>query len=177
MKHGKRVTLALVLALASPLAAAAPAQAAEQLVGYVNLQRALFETEEGKKALANLEKTFNAKQAELQAKEKELATMKERLSKGNVDKDDPKTRAELMEFQKKFLALREQLMEGQQELKTLEDKARERLTKNLRKVIAEVGKKGGYTLIIEETQTGVLFAKGHLDLTNEVIRRYNARHK
>ncbi|NJK88591.1 MAG: OmpH family outer membrane protein [Myxococcales bacterium] len=44
-------------------------------------------------------------------------------------------------------------------------------------VIAEVGAAGGYDLVLEIQANRLLFAKDHLDITNEVIRKYNVKYK
>lgn len=174
MTHHHLALLGIVLALG--LSRPAPGLAAEDTIGYVNLQRAIVEVEDGKRAKAKLEAAFKEKQSALREKEEELESMKKRLEAANIDRDDPKARAQLLEFQKKFLSLRERLLKEQQELKQLEGEALSAITKKLRKIIEEVGKKGGYTLIMEMSESSLLFAKPHLDLTNEVIRKYNARH-
>ncbi len=161
--------------LGSLLLLEAPAFAAEGAIGYVNLQRAIVEVEDGKKAKATLEETFKKKQVALRAKEEELEKMKERLQSSGLNQDDPAARAQMLDFQKKFLALRETLMKEQQELKKLEVEALSKITAKLRKIIEAIGKKEGYLLIMEAQESSLLFAKPHLDLTNEVIRKYNAK--
>ena len=47
----------------------------------------------------------------------------------------------------------------------------------MRKVIQKIGKSGRYSLILELQDARMLYAKPHLDLTNEVIRKYNSTHK
>jgi Skp family chaperone for outer membrane proteins len=47
----------------------------------------------------------------------------------------------------------------------------------MRGVIKEIGEQGGYTLILEVQDARLLYAKPHLDLTNEVIRKYNGKYK
>ena len=151
----------------------AVARAANEVIGYVNLQRAIIETEDGKRAKKKLEATFKKKQKALRAKEEELDTMKKRLEGSAMKKDDPEAKAQVMEFQRKFVALRETLVKEQQELKKLEGDALSKITTKLRGIIKQIGKSGGYTLIIEAQESSLLFAKPHLDLTNEVIRKYN----
>jgi len=81
-----------------------------------------------------------------------------------------------MEFEKKRYALQEQLMKEQKALQQLEQQELEKITAKMRKVIDQIGKAGGYTLILELQDARLLFAKPHLDLTNEVIRKYNSKH-
>src|SRR5688572_31564274 len=75
-----RVT-SLVLAVASTLGYAPRSAAAEGKMAFVDLQRALEETEDGKKAKAKLKSDFDRKQKELDEKQEELKKMKEALDK------------------------------------------------------------------------------------------------
>ena len=69
-----------VLALAVPRAA----PAAELKIGYVNLQQAVTEVDEGKAARETLKKEFDSKQKMLDDKQNELKRMKDDLDKQMV---------------------------------------------------------------------------------------------
>src|SRR5262245_24806029 len=74
-------SLALVLAFASTLGFVPRSAAAEGKLAFVDLQRALEETEDGKKAKSKLKSDFDRKQKELDDKQEELKKMKEALDK------------------------------------------------------------------------------------------------
>jgi outer membrane protein len=152
------------------------ASEAGDAMGYVNLQRAILEVDEGKRAKEGLKKTFEKKQADLQKREGELKALKDAIEAA-AQKDDPATRQKRIEFQNKLLELQQIFVKEQGELQQLEQKELSAITDKMRKIIGEIGKEGGYTLILEIQDSRLLYAKAHLDLTNEVIRKYNARHK
>ncbi len=157
---------------------ALPALAAkDDLIGYVDIRRAMAEVEDGKRAKKELETTFNSKQTALRKQEAELEAMKKRLEGPSVDQDDPAVREQILEFQRKFNALRQRLVKEQQEFETLQSKAFSEITTKLQAIIKTIGKSQGYTMIMEVQGSSLLFAKPHLDLTNEVIRRYNQGEK
>jgi outer membrane protein len=158
-------------------ASAAKGASDDALIGYVNIQRAIVEVEEGKRAKEKLKATFDVKQKALSDKESELKKMKDAIEKESVVKDDAATRQKKAEFQTKLLELQQVFMKEQQELQAEEAKALSGITEKMKKVIQEIGEQGGYTLILEIQDSRLLFAKPHLDLTNEVIRKYNARNK
>jgi len=76
MRH-VTVLAALALAIAVPQAV----RAAEQKIGYVNLQQAVSEVDEGKAAREALKKEFDQKQKMLDDKQNELKRLKEELDK------------------------------------------------------------------------------------------------
>jgi outer membrane protein len=170
MKTGATVLLCLATLGFSKVAHA------KEVLGYVNLQRAILEVDEGKRAKEALKKTFEKKQADLQKKEQELKSLKDALER-DATKDDPQTRQKRIEFQNKLLDLQQVFVKEQQELQQLEQKELSAITAKMRKIIEDIGKTGGYTLILEIQDSRLLYAKAHLDLTNEVIRKYNSMHK
>jgi outer membrane protein len=170
--------LPLAQAQAQAQAQPPPKKGDETLIGYVSIQRAILETDEGKRAKAKLKGTFDEKQKKLSDKENELVRMKDTLEKeAKAKPDDPEIRKKVMEFQNKLLELKQVFLKEQQELQEAEQKELSGITDKMRKVIQEIGKDGGYTMILEVAENRLLYAKPHLDLTNEVIRKYNSRHK
>ncbi|MFO0727217.1 MAG: OmpH family outer membrane protein [Myxococcota bacterium] len=152
------------------------AEAADTLIGYVNLQRAILEVEEGKTAKNNLKATFDVKQKKLNDQESSLMKIKETIEKEAAIKDDPETRRKVADFQGKLMELQQTFVKEQKELQEAEQKELGVITGKMRKIIEEIGQSGSYTLILEIQDSRLLFAKPHLDLTNEVIRKYNAKY-
>lgn len=166
--------LALVLAISLPASAA---QAADSVIGYVNLARALLEVNEGKRAMSRIKVTFDKKQADLLKSEAELKTMKDKLDSTSAVADTATTRAKRAEFESKVMELQQRLFKEQQELEKLKAKELAAIREKMSKIIRQVGKSNGYTLILEIQESRLLYAKPHLDLTNEVIRKYNQKFK
>lgn len=177
-----RLIQAAVLAatfIATPkLAEAAPPQkGGDVVIGYVQMQRAIVEVDEGKRARDQLKSAFDEKQKKLTSREDELKKLKDAIEGQGQSKDDPATRAKKTEFQQKLVELQQIYVKEQQELQEAQAKQVSTIADKMRKVIQEIGEQGGYTLILENTESRLLFARPYLDLTNEVIRKYNAKHK
>lgn len=149
--------------------AAGPAQAAP-LIGYVNLQKAILSVDDGQDAKDKLERTLKQKQKELTSKKDGLEALTKKLSAGQL------TSAEREQLNKKRMELQEAFMKEQGELQRLERETLGKIMKKMRKVIDGIGRKGGYTMILEVNENRLLFAQDHLDLTNEVIRKYNSKY-
>lgn len=168
--------IALTVAMAG-LVRASSAHAAGLMIGYVDLQRAILEVDEGKRAKASLKKAFEKKKVKIKAEEEKLLKLRDEIRAEAAVKKDEEVRARAMDYEKKRLELQEALMREQKELQELEQKELAGITKKMRSVVEEIGKSGGYTLILELQDARLLYAKQHLDLTNEVIRKYNGLHK
>ena len=150
--------------------AAGPAQAAP-LIGYVDLQKAITSVEEGQAARAKLQKTLEKKQKALTKKKNSLDALTKKLSAGNV------TPSDRQKFNKQAEELKKVFLQEQAELQKLERKELGQIITRMKKVIKDIGKAGGYTIILEVQTNRLLYAPQHLDLTNEVIRKYNASRK
>lgn len=150
-----------------------PAHADTEIkLGYVDLQRALNEVEEGASAKKALKKEFDEKQKQLDVKQNELKQLKDELdSRGTMMKPEVK-QEKLNELQKKLMETQQTYMALQQELSKREQDATAEIFKKMGVILQAMGEEQSYTLIVEKS--AVLYAKGALDLTNELIRRYNA---
>jgi outer membrane protein len=158
--------LAVACALALPSLAAADIK-----LGYVDLQRALNEVEEGASAKKALKKEFDEKQQQLDGKQNELKTLKEELdARGSMMKPEVK-QDKLNELQKRLMETQQLYYALQQELSKREGDVTAEIFKKMGVILQTMGETDSYTLIVEKS--AVLYAKGALDLTNELIRRYN----
>jgi outer membrane protein len=161
----------LILALAFTFATFSTPSLADSKLGYVDLQRALNEVEEGAAAKKALKKEFDEKQKQLDAKQNELKGIKEELdARGSMMKPEVK-QEKLNDLQKRLMETQQLYFALQQELSKREQDATGEIFKKMGVLLSTMGKNDGYTLIVEKS--AVLYAPDALDLTNELIRRYN----
>ena len=171
----KRIlTLALaVAAFAMPVFKFELRARAEQKIAYVDLQRALEETDEGKRAKTKLKADFDKKQKELDVRQEELKKMKSDLDKQiNILKPDALQQKQ-GELQQKLVALQETYMRLQKDLQEKEGVETQRIFKRMQAVIAQIAQTESVTYVLEKN-SGILYAPPALDLTNELIRKFNA---
>ncbi len=180
-KHASRaINFVLQLVVAATLvmgvtAVSAPAFAEGPKIGYVDLQRALSETNEGKRAKAKLKKDFDKKQEKLTEKQKQVKKLKESLQSGAAMMTDDAKRKKAIELQKQMADLQQTYMTMQRDLAQKESKATQKIFKKMEKILDKIAKEKGYDLILEKSQSSVLYAKKSMDLTDELIKRYNAQ--
>ncbi len=153
------------------------ASAAELKIGYVDLQKALFEVDEGKAAKALLKKDFDEKQKELDRKQDDLKRMRADLDKQAVVMSDQARREKEEEFQRKAMETQGRFLELQKDLSGREREMTRGIFDKMGVIIREIAEAEGFTMVFEKTDSGLLYAPPALDLTNELIRKYNARHK
>ncbi len=60
------------------------------------------------------------------------------------------------------------------EFKEMEARSIVRIQKEVVDLVARIGKRDNYTLIVEKREGGVLWAPDSIDITDKVIQEYNA---
>ncbi len=165
-----RTLFALVIAsgLLAPTVALADTK-----IGYVDLQRALEETDDGKKAQAKLKSDFDRKQKELDDKQEELKKMKDALDKKATLMKPEALQKEQQDFQNRFVELQQTYARLQRDLASKEQDATRGIFTKLTVVVQKIAEREHFDLVLEKTSS-VVWGKPSLEITNEVIRMYNA---
>ncbi len=144
-------------------------------IGVVDLQRCLAESKVGKRYKAEFSAKADAVDADLKKKETHLKELREVLEKqGLVLSQSAKAEKE-KEYRQKLDAFKEQLRASQQTLQKQDQELTARIFRDLQAVVKEIGEAGGYGLIVERQEGGVLFVPKDADITEEVIRRYDQK--
>jgi outer membrane protein len=152
---------------------AAPARAEDVKIGIVDLRRALAETEDGKKARTTLKKDFDKKQKELDEQQEEIKKAVEDLKKKSTLLPAETVRQKEGELQERIAKVQQIYLRHQQDLASKEEEATAPIVERLQRIIGKIAATENFTVVLDKS-AGVVFAKPHLDLTNEVIRRFNS---
>lgn len=153
--------------------AAAATVSAQVKVAVIDVQRVVTESDAGKEALGKLKGLQNSKIAEGQKLQQELDALKEQLSKQRFTLSDEKIEAMGKNIQDKGIELKRFQDDAQRELDDARRKALGGLEQRILPVINTVGKEKGLTLIFNKFQSGLVYADDAVDITDEVIRRFN----
>ncbi len=150
---------------------------AEVKIGYVDLQRALNEVEEGQSAKARLKAKFDQSQVQLDKEQNALKVRKEELDKKRLVMDEATLRQKSEELDKEFMRVSGLYSKLQKELSEEEREATSTIFTKMRALIADLAEKQGFTFVLELNESGLLYGPPSFDLTNELVRTYNATHK
>lgn len=165
-----------VLVLAA-VAAWATAASDEQPVriGVVDIDQAISSTEEGKAAREELSRKQREAETKVQpmieryrALEDELKTKKFVLSDDALYQKQLDLAEMRNEVQAKMREIDGQLQVDQKRLEGP-------LLAKLKDIIEDLGKTQGFTLILHRNAPGVLYARESVDITSQVIERYNKK--
>ena len=159
---------------ASLLAVSVSAFAAKaQKIGYVDVQRAIQETEEGKAARTRLKGEFETRRAQIDKKSQDLEKMQQEYDKQQAVLSDDAKKKKQEEFQKLLVDTRKSASELQEDLAGKEQQAMASILQKLNTVVAEIAERESIAFVMDKAS--LLFAPQAADITNEVVRRYNDR--
>ena len=143
-------------------------------IGYVDLQRALNESEAGRKAKEEFKVQVDKLQAQLKRQKDEIDSLKDQLEKKSVMmKDDQRANLE-DEYRRKLRDFERNYKDSQTDLQKKDNELTGAIIKDLQEVIRDYGEREGYTLILEATSSAVLYGTKSADLTDDVMKLYNS---
>lgn len=142
-------------------------------IGVVDIQKFQNKSMAVQKAKAILKRKFSAKQKRLDKEKNELRKIEEEFKKQgmmlSLDAKEDKKR----EVEKKRRFYKYFFEDLSQEMKDDEVETTKKIGKDLEKIVIKVGKKEGYTLILEKRTLGLLFYSDAIDITDQVTKAYD----
>lgn len=166
-----RKTLAAVVAA---LVLAPAARAAEPRIAVIDFQKAGVECDEGKAIIATLRKEMEEKQKQLDVKQKAFADMRADFEKQASLMNDQAKQEKASQLEKTAQDLQQTYVQLQQEFASREQEASKGVADRIRGLVKEVAEAGGIQVVVD--RPAVVWANGTLDMTNEVIRKYNVKY-
>lgn len=154
------------------LAAPTLGQAAVK-IAVIDVERILLESERGKAALREIDTLRQQKQQQGEAMQKEIADLQTRLNEGRLSLAQEKIAELTKELEDKVIAHRRFGDDATRELTKKRDQVLDQIEQSVFPVINQVGKEGGYTLIFNKFNSGLIYADEAVDITAQVIARYD----
>jgi len=143
-------------------------------VGVINIQEAILSTSEGKKAMGDLQKKYAPRQQDIQRMQQEIQSISEQLQKQGPTLSDDEQRRLNRSLESKQTLLKRATEDAQADFAADRDEAVRRIGQKMVRLLQEYGQQNGYTLILDEAQIPVYFAAKDIELTEEMIKRYDA---
>lgn len=171
----KRISILLYVVAIFVIAAGAPAQNQFKL-GVVDTQQVVEGYERAKAANETLKSAADKLRAELKNIQEEIQTMEERLTKQKLFLDNPQTESIQNDIRLKQQQYQRELEIGQASIVEKEKELIEPILKEIDTLIKEIGKNGGYNLILEKRLV-TLYVDPSYDLTERVLQTLNERYE
>lgn len=145
-------------------------------LGYVDLQRALTEVQEGLSAKSRLKAEVDKKKIEFDGEQNKLRDDKTVLDKQGAMMSEEVRTQKMTELQKRLFDLTQKAERLQAELADKERVELKKIFEKMDPIIASIAKREELTMVFEKTDSGLVYAPSSLDLTNELVRTYNDKY-
>lgn len=154
----------------------APAYA-EQKIGYIDLQAVMTQSKAGKATRATLKKLVDRKKSSIKKDEDKLQGMQKEFEKDKMLMSKEQLQKKQEEFRTRMQSYQQKVSESEGELNKKQAELTEAMLKDVEKIIADVAKNNNFTMLVDKARGGIVFADKSLDMTAEVIKRYDASYK
>lgn len=166
----------LIVAAVRGQSPATPATAAPGKVGVINIRGAIGNTSEGKQASAELQSQFAPRQTELENLNKQINDLRQRLDacQGKCSQDEiARLTQQGQKATQRFDRLNNEL---QEDVNSAQGEVIDRIGRKMVDVLDKYSRENGYTLVLDTSaqNTPILFASTQIDVTQDIVRLYDA---
>ena len=160
-------------AVAALVMAAAMPAAAQSKVAVIDVQRVVAESDPGKEAIQKLKAISDAKVQEGQTLQQEMATLQEQFNKQRYTVSELRLAEMTKELEDKNIAIRRFEDDAKRELEEARRRELGGLEGRILPIINQIGQEEGITVIFNKFQSGLVYADEAVDITDDVILRFN----
>lgn len=166
----------MVVAAALVCATGGPARA-ELRIAVVDMQRALNECDAGKRAKEQVKAKFEKSQEDLRRQREDLDRRKEEYErKAMVLKEEERRNLE-KDLESRTLEFKRKFEDFQRDLKRTDAELTSSIVEDLYGVVRDYGAKNTYSLVLEASSGVLLYNDEAVDVTDEIVKLYNASPK
>ena len=152
-----------------------PVRAAEIKFAYVDIQQAVNDCNAGKEAKKLIMAQAEKSQKTAEDRQKDLQTMKESFEKQAPMLTQDARATKEKELQTKMKDFQRWGEDSQNEINQKRVELERNIAAGLFKVIQKIGADEGFTLILEKNEQVVLYVAKTIDITERVIKAYDAQ--
>lgn len=149
------------------------AASAESKIGVMNVQKVLSNSDAGKKVKQTIEAKMKSLQTELKAEEAGLVALQKEIEKKSSVWSEEAKAEKVRDFQKMKRELKAKSDDANFEMRQLQNRELEPVLKKLDGIVKEFGEKNGYSVILDEVRSGVLFIDNSISVTDQLIEELN----
>ncbi len=169
----KRILIAIItLAFLAGLTPAFGADVAK--IGVVDFEKILKESSAGKLTQKELSEKGEEFKLKLKAEKDELDALSKAFEREALVLSPEKKKEKEREFRIRVNDFKKMQEEFSKEFKRIEIKHINQMQKDVFEIVDILGKEEGFLLIIERKTAGVIYRPSNVDITDAVIKKYNA---
>jgi outer membrane protein len=142
-------------------------------IAFMNIPRIAAESAEGKASTGRVNALREKKLAELNAKNKALESAQQKLSTGSLLSEEARA-ATQKEVEKLQVEIQRAQQDAEAEMQDLQQQLQLDFQRKLSPIIQAVAVEKGLHMLLSQTDAGMVWAEPGLDLTTEIIKRFDA---
>lgn len=151
------------------------AMAEEIKIGVIDTQKIINASRYGKSAKEEIQKKIENLSNDLQNREAEIMALKEKIEREALVMSPEMRDEKEREYRIKVGDFQAQEKKAKQEMAQLNMKLSGRIQQDVVEIVEGIGKKGGYTFILEKGS--LMYYKDVLDISDQVIEIYNKNYE
>lgn len=143
-------------------------------IGVINIQESIGKSSEGKKAFGDLQKKYQPREQDLQRQQQDITAVQDQLQKQATmlsDEERARLSRDLEEKQKIFKRASE---DANVDFQNDSQEVIRRIGQKMLRVISDYAQQNGFVLVIDGAQIPVYYAAKEIDITDEIVQRYDA---
>jgi outer membrane protein len=152
-------------------AAESTARAAESKIAVIDLARAIFETEDGLRAQANLKKIQGKLQGDLEGKQREFMTKRDAYEKDKGKLSNDKRAQVEADLQQRIVEIQTMQADAQREMQRQQSDVMLPIQQRVIGVVRRIAAQDGYEMVLEKS--AVPYMRADLEITDRAIQMYN----
>jgi outer membrane protein len=147
---------------------------AQTKLGIVNSQEVLEKSSEGKKIIARIQEADKQNQAALARLDEDIRALQTKLSSQRLTLSEEAAVKLSADLDKKNTERKRTAEDAYASMNELRDRLFRKLQDELLSVVAQIGKEKSFDLILDLGKSGAAYWNPAIDLSAEVIKRYDA---
>ncbi|MDI6776700.1 MAG: OmpH family outer membrane protein [Syntrophales bacterium] len=150
---------------------------AGEKIGFVDIREVMLNSDAGKKAAEEFKKLLEKDRILIQERETELKKLKDEVEKQSSILTETARKEKEAAYQKKFRDYQLLVKDINEDLQAKDRELANKMVPEILKLLAAIGEKEKYTLILDIGTIQVPYFAKENDITKQVIEEFNKTHK
>lgn len=144
-------------------------------VAVIDVDRIFMESAAGKEAFAKIKKFRDKKVEEAKKYEEELIALEKTIMEQRFALSEDKLKAKQKEYEDKQIAYKRFKDDTERQIKDMQEEELKKIEDKIFPIINQIGKEKNFALIFNKFNSGLVYAADAVDITDEVLLRFNTQ--
>jgi Skp family chaperone for outer membrane proteins len=148
-------------------------------IGTINIEQAIFASNEGQREFEQLSKKLEPKQTELKSRNDELDSLKKQLQAQSDKLNDDARNTLVKQIDQKQKSFDRDVQDARDDAQNQQNEIAQRILQKMAPLLSNYAKENGYGLILDTSnpwpQGPVIMAGPPFDITKTIVEAYNAQ--